>query len=315
MALPLLASAAVEVDGIYYNVDNNALTLSVTKNPNKYTGSVAIPTTVTIEGDSYQVTSIGSYAFYGCSELTAVLIPESITSIGDHAFADCSSLTEMIVPTSVTSIGRFAFARCTKLTSVVLPDGITSIDALFSYCDNLPSLTIPGSVTSIGGDTFFHCSCLTEIVIPNSVTSIGEGAFTLCTTLGTVTLGRGIKSLEKQAFSECSKLKTVYCLADEVPTADEEAFKVSRKSITDYLAEATLYVPEAALDAYKTTAPWSYFGTIVGLGTENTIGMPNADSPANRQAYTLDGRQADASHKGVTIVRMNNGQTYKVIRK
>jgi len=315
LMLPLMASAAVEVDGIYYTVNNNAFTVAVTKNPNKYSGTVVIPTTVNIDDATYRVTGIGSYAFYGCMDLTDVVIPDGITDIGDHAFSDCTGLTTIVVPTSVTSIGRFAFVRCSKLASVTLPDAITSIDALFSDCSSLSSLTIPSGVTSISGDTFFHCTSLSSIVIPNGVTSIGEGAFTLCTMLSTVTLGKGIRELAKQAFSECSRLNTVYCFADQVPTTDEEAFRKSQMSVREYLAKATLYVPIASLEAYKTTAPWSYFGTIEGLDQETAIEMMTADDTAIESAFTLEGRQADSSNKGIIIVRMSNGQLRKVIRR
>ena len=91
MLLPILASAqdAVEIDGIYYNLVNKAKSAEVTSNPNKYTGEVTIPESVTYEGTEYSVTSIGENAFSYCSDLTSVTIPNGVTSIGGRAFWYC----------------------------------------------------------------------------------------------------------------------------------------------------------------------------------------------------------------------------------
>ena len=135
-------------------------------------------TSVTIPNS---VTSIGNYAFYGCSGLTSVTIPDSVTSIGDYAFCNCSGLTSVTIPDSVTSIGDYAFCNCGGLTSVTIPDSVTSIGyGAFKNCSGLTSVTIPNSVTSIGVWVFYGCSGLTSVTIPDSVTSIGDYAFYNC---------------------------------------------------------------------------------------------------------------------------------------
>ncbi len=125
------------------------------------------------------VTSIGSYAFYGCSSLADVTIPDSVTDIGWSAFYGCSSLTSITIPDSVTIISDGAFAYCSNLTSITIPDCVTSIgNHAFFGCHSLTSITMPDGVTSIGDDAFYYCDSLTSITIPASVTSIGDRAFT-----------------------------------------------------------------------------------------------------------------------------------------
>ena len=146
------------------------------------------------------VKGIGEYAFYGCSSMASVTIPNSVTKIGDYAFSRCSSLLSVTIPESVTSIGIFAFSGCSSLTSPLynahcfaymppalkgaytISDGIKQISGgAFSWCTSLTSITIPNSVTSIGDEAFEYCSSLTSVTIPNSVTNIGSYAFSGCT--------------------------------------------------------------------------------------------------------------------------------------
>ena len=103
------------------------------------------------------VTTIGKYAFYGCTGLTSVTIPDSVTSIGSGAFEKCTSLTSATIPDSVTSIGSYAFRGCTGLTSVTIGNSVTRIDSFaFEGCISLASVTIPDSVTSIGSYAFYR---------------------------------------------------------------------------------------------------------------------------------------------------------------
>lgn len=200
-----------KIDGIYYILNDDSMTASVTYtgtthypssypnniNPDNlyYKGDITIPSTVTVTYTEnnriyykyYSVTSIGQYAFYCCKELTSVIIPISVKSIGYEAFYYCTGLTSVIIPNSVTSIGRSAFDNCSLLRSVTIPNSVTSIgDYAFQGCESLTSATIPNSVTSIGAYAFNMCSGLTSITIPNSVTSIGEYAFLCCTSVETV---------------------------------------------------------------------------------------------------------------------------------
>ena len=140
------------LDGVLFNKNKTELiTYPLGKTDSEY----AIP-------DS--VTSIGDYAFKGCTSLTSATIPDSVASIGDSAFYSCTSLTNVTIPNSVTSIGDWAFCNCTSLTSIIIPNSVTSIgDSAFENCTSLTSIIIPNSVTSIGSSAFYNCKSLTKV--------------------------------------------------------------------------------------------------------------------------------------------------------
>ena len=171
---------------------------------------IIIPPTVQYQGRTYRVTSIGDKAFFGCSGLTSVTIPNGVTSIGYSAFHGCSGLTSVTIPNSVTSIGKSAFYQCSGLTSVIIPNSVTSIRGIaFSGCIGLTSVIIPNSVTSIGDCAFSDCRGLTSVTIPNSVKSIGIYAFSGCSSLTSLTIPPSVTSIRYCAFHGCSSLTSV----------------------------------------------------------------------------------------------------------
>ena len=200
------------------------------------------------------VTSIGSYAFKGCTGLTSVTIPNSVASIGSDAFYGCTGLASVTIPDSVTSIEDGVFYGCTGLASVTIPDSVTSIGgSAFSSCTGLTSVTIPDSVTSIGQYAFSGCTGLTEIlynakaaadlkpyssnVFSNAGISsgglrviIGDGVkkipgclFSGCTGLTSVTISNSVTSIGDYAFDNCPGLTSVE-IPNSVTSIGEYAF-------------------------------------------------------------------------------------------
>ena len=125
LSLPVLA-VEVEIDGInYYLLSKAKQATVIAKSSGWYSGEVVIPESVEFNGISHSVMSIGDHAFYRCSGLTSVTIPNSVTSIGVGAFSGCYRLTSVTIPNSVTSIGSYAFYNCYGLTSFTIPNSVT----------------------------------------------------------------------------------------------------------------------------------------------------------------------------------------------
>ena len=132
-------------------------------------------------------TSIGNYAFYGCSSLALTSLPAGITSISNSAFYNCSNLALTSLPAGTTSIGNYAFSNCSNLALTSLPAGITSInDSAFSNCSNLALTSLPAGITSISNYAFYNCTGLTTITFEGTPTTIASNVFYGCANLTTI---------------------------------------------------------------------------------------------------------------------------------
>ena len=251
---------------LYYNITSSSepYTVEVTyqyrRSSDNYSHltTAVIPETVTYDGITYSVTSIGNLAFVQCSSLTSITIPNSVTSIGNSAFYKCSGLTEITIPNSVTSIEGYAFEGCEGLTEITIPNSVTSIgDGAFYECTGLISVIIPNSVTSIGYIAFAWCYGLTSITIPNSVTSIGD-----------------------DAFYGCEGLTVVNVEATNPPTLSADAFSSS----------PTCNIPCGTLEVYQASDWKNFVGEFVEQCSDKDLTIVFSDRDNNQisaQTVTL----------------------------
>jgi hypothetical protein len=223
LTLPL----TVQAEDYTYKTNNGAITIT------SYTGSGGA-VTITNNINGLPVTSIGTNAFYNCTNLTSVIIPNGVTNIGGYAFYNCTGLTNASIPDSVTSIRTYAFNYCKKLLSITIPDGVISIGSYAFYATALTNIIIPISVAQIGERAFplqtlkaiqaselnpwysstngvlfnkdkttlvlYPGGAATSYEIPNYVSCVGTHAFDLCTKLTGVTIPSGITRIEDHAF-------------------------------------------------------------------------------------------------------------------
>ena len=196
----------------------------------KYHGTgaaVTIPAMI----DGHAVTAIGNSAFYGCTSLQTVSIPDSVTSIGNYAFRDCTNLSGVALPRHLTVLGSRAFGYCKSIKSIEIPKSLQEASApfgdsglekatfeagttsvipnLFDGAEKLYDVTLLDTMTAIGYSAFYGCTSLQTVSIPDSVTSIRNYAFYGCTSLKSFQIPPNLEAMGTAVFQNCSSLEAV----------------------------------------------------------------------------------------------------------
>jgi hypothetical protein len=205
LLLAILPAFPRHAAGQDFLVETNAGTLTITA----YSGPggvVAIPGTI----NGLPVTAIGSIAFRGKTDLTGVVIPDSVTSVGNMSFYRCTALATVHLGNGVSTISGEAFSRCGSLTNIVIPDSVTYIhDRAFASCTNLTEVILGNGVSGINGEAFADCVHLASIKIPDRVTYLGWGVFKGCVNLTNAVIGNGLASVPVVTFENCFRLQNV----------------------------------------------------------------------------------------------------------
>ena len=227
------------------------------------------------------LTTLGQDAFYGCTSLESVKLPESLTmiehgyygagafmycsglesvdfsdctdleGIGDYAFYGCTSLTSITLPASVRFISDYAFYSCQSLTTFTIPENsqLYAIYAhAFDYCLLLNSISLPSSLKTIGEDAFSDCRALTSISIPEGVEAISPRAFYQCESLESVSIPSTITSIGENAFFDCRNLETVNVLGQGQFSIGRGAFAYSGLTNIDLLLQCATSVGNSAFE-------------------------------------------------------------------
>ena len=275
------------------------------------------------------MTSIGYYAFYGCSSLTAINIPESVTSIGSSAFHGCSSLTTITLPEGVTSIGSYAFYGCSSLKTVInysglnIQKGSSNNGYVGYYADRIINVDecIDGYAFKTTGGVHYLTGYIgddTELTLPDNYHGenyqIGESAFYKCESLTAITIPESVTSIGDDAFYYCLSLTAITCHAVTPPTiGDSYTFFGMGWSIP-------VYVPEGSVEDYKAAEYWKDFTNITALTpTEVSITINQYGSGTYCSEYALDFSNVEglkayaaAGYNNitcvVTLLRLNTSQ-------
>lgn len=271
----VIDAVAYDLAGVMYRIADDGTSYEVSHIGQCTRTSITIPDMI----QDLPVTAVSYFAFYDCSELTSITLPDTITAIRNYAFCGCTNLTNINIPDGVTSIGGAAFSGTPYYNDQsnwengafyidnclieVVPNATGSFQVregtrviaqqVLAYDPEytLKEIKIPDSVTSISKMAFDHCD-LTSITIPASVTEIRENTFYWSDRLTEVTLLGGVTEIGRSAFYACGKLTSI-TLPNTVTLLDSYSF-----AFCDALNEILYSGTTEEWQAIKKEDKWDY---------------------------------------------------------
>ncbi len=329
-----------KVDGVDYKIISYdyGSTITAEAAPTKegytFSGWSEIPTTmpahdITVEGSFsinkyklvYQVDGV-EYKSYEV-EYGKTITPEPAPTKEGFKFSGWSDIPATMPAHDVTITGTFkAIVTVGGGSYEVSGDEAKIVDGGNATGDiEIPKTVdingVPYPVTTVSDGAYQNNKNITSATIPESVTTIGANAFDGCSNLGSVNIGQSVSAIGSKAFANLgtpAKTRgagdlTISCYATSVPTTAADAFENTP------IGSATLLVDDSSVAAYKTTAPWSGFGTIMGFNEATDINGVWIDNGGRAKIFSIDGKPLNNLQKGINIIRMDNGKTKKVVVK
>lgn len=203
------------------------------------------------------VTTIGTGAFNCCASLVCIVIPDGVTSIANYLAATCKGMDVVSIPNGVTNVGNYAFSNCYDIKSITLPDNVTQLgNNAFTFCSNVREMFIPAMVTSIGSQAFSNCERLTSLKVPEHTTTISSSAFASCYALACVIMSKNVVAINSQVFNACVSLGI--CDFTSCITVPELKYTNAFGSTP---ADCEFRVPAALYDEWIAAANWATYAS------------------------------------------------------
>ena len=224
------------------------------------------------------ITSIGDSAFYGCTTLTSMVLPNTVSSIGKEAFRGCSSLKSISLGNSLYSIGDYAFRYCSSMQSFTIPKSVYTIGKqVFEGCTG--AITVDSKIvetnynsenapfTSTGG--WLYGSKFSELIIGDNVTKVGDYALAYCNTLNKISIGHRVESIGAYAFYNCTSLKTA-TIHDRVASIGAGVFKGCTSLTSVSIPDSVTAIKEQ---------------TFYGCSSMKSLTIPNSITSIGKEAF------------------------------
>lgn len=215
------------------------------------------------------VKNLAFQAFYNCSSLVRIALPEQLATIDSYAFSYCTNLKKIVIPDSVTSIGERVFMSCSSLTDVTIGGGITEIPPFsFSSCSSLTNINIPNKVTKVGESAFCYCSSLPAVdnvryadtyvveavdttlasyTLTDNARFIGTGAFSGCSDMTSINMPDGVISIGRYAFNNCQNLVAI-SIGNSLTTIGEAAFEYCSSLVSINIPDSITLIGQHAFN-------------------------------------------------------------------
>ena len=296
------------VDSTTYFVRNGSTITSLSK-----AGQTAATITLPEKIDGVKITAIGDELFKDNKSVKSVTFPDnsSYTTIGKYAFSGCTNLSEVKLISGITTIGEGAFSGCTSIKNVQLPLGITEISKnLFYGCTSLQYANIYENMTSIGDGAYYGCVALSSVRVRSKVESIGKEVFSGCTNLRSVVIDEGVKSIGEKAFYNNAKI-TEIVLPSTLTSLGAYAFYNNTSLTSATLSNKIPTIPAYAFYGAKLleTLTIPSDNVITEIGACAFTGCTELENFNLPLGLTTIGERAFEGCKDITSVTIPNGVT------